>query len=1113
MQASDHMTCRDRLRPARPGIFLVAFTFLLGVGVAGAQDDVAVELGPFAGKPIVGERSEIVDFFVPPNDMDAVIYNYFNAATDIRPTNPGRSWTGLVGDLAGGRQLDMVVADFDGDGLDEVVAVWEIADGALEVVFADVEPSPGPIFDPEGALIDHLPVGTVHPNASPPVPDVDPVRFERVVKLAAGQLDRDPEMEVVLAVWTLQGEVGEIQLRVYDGSDPDFPAASTLLVVPAGWAMEFFPGFGVLDVAIGDFDADLIGEVALVSPGDLVLDSSSNLAIGIEARLFGYEPAGEDPAALVSRGGATVTTLPLGGDPVRRPDHIEAIAVDLAPRPGFGGFLGLRPDWLVVAVGTSSAQRTADPIFLWWWDEWLFSTQLAALAFDSGPELCPTDDPREFCLSGDPIEAALPQLGTPLYWTCPTTGCVPGPLPGPLVAPPSASLCVAGGQVTGGSFSDLAIFRHNELFVYSVRQGDSLEFVQQVRKERDYPGPFVTFASSCDIAVSDLDASVDDALWAPEISVAVQQLGTCPDRTLADDGDFFHPSLNPICRDGPHELRFNVDIWEPVFTGAFFTDLALQDASISELKALLVEPNPPVDPTSDLAWQLRPRATDLGNLDGDAVRLGPPVRTSRTTFQPLVVLSAPPIHFDVFGFPIDVNQCYPNGDCPFVSIYERLISSTLSFSTEFKSQWQVSVGGGLLGALGLSVKQTWGESFSKFEGNSTRIDVLNRRETVLDDFVLAAEVGYEIYEYPVIASLQGTTEGYLTAVVLLADQNEQSFLLIDDPELPYFAADHEAGNLMSYRPRDELPAAVDPSVRVGAHPTTQHPVRSSGGFDFSLFVETSGVTETREGTFTQTELGVSLTVPLFDIFDVSFSGGYEKNFETTETTAVAQSNQVDIQLSMGGVPTNDFEYRVTPVVSWDPSGAVVLDFAVDFPSLGFFEDNYGSRSDPAISLLHLWDVEKGLTTSTARRLETRDLQFLPANPQPGEEIEIVARVHNYSLMATPGIVNVKLYEGPPESGKLIASVDTDAPIPPRADAIVRGTLWTVPESADLRSLAVWVEIEPVGGFLQIHTENDRGWRGVSPLFVPEPNETVLTLAALATLFALRRLRPSPITQR
>ena len=42
-------------------------------------------------------------------------------------------------------------------------------------------------------------------------------------------------------------------------------------------------------------------------------------------------------------------------------------------------------------------------------------------------------------------------------------------------------------------------------------------------------------------------------------------------------------------------------------------------------------------------------------------------------------------------------------------------------------------------------------------------------------------------------------------------------------------------------------------------------------------------------------------------------------------------------------------------------------------SQGFFEETYGSFSDPAIGLLHLWDVEKGLTTSTERRFETRDL--------------------------------------------------------------------------------------------------------------------------------------------
>ena len=82
MQAIDRLTRRDRVGAARPGI-LLAFTSLLDVGVAGAQDDVESDLGAFAGKPILGERSEIVGFFVPPNDMNATIYDYVDATMEI----------------------------------------------------------------------------------------------------------------------------------------------------------------------------------------------------------------------------------------------------------------------------------------------------------------------------------------------------------------------------------------------------------------------------------------------------------------------------------------------------------------------------------------------------------------------------------------------------------------------------------------------------------------------------------------------------------------------------------------------------------------------------------------------------------------------------------------------------------------------------------------------------------------------------------------------------------------------------------------------------------------------------------------------------------------------
>ncbi len=68
-------------------------------------------------------------------------------------------------------------------------------------------------------------------------------------------------------------------------------------------------------------------------------------------------------------------------------------------------------------------------------------------------------------------------------------------------------------------------------------------------------------------------------------------------------------------------------------------------------------------------------ALALGNFDGQDFRIGKPVHYTRTgNVQPLVILNAPPFHFDVFnGTVFDVNNNYTGGSFYFTSTYKKMM--------------------------------------------------------------------------------------------------------------------------------------------------------------------------------------------------------------------------------------------------------------------------------------------------------------------------------------------------------------------------------------------------------------------------------------------------------
>src|SRR5690606_39845932 len=81
--------------------------------------------------------------------------------------------------------------------------------------------------------------------------------------------------------------------------------------------------------------------------------------------------------------------------------------------------------------------------------------------------------------------------------------------------------------------------------------------------------------------------------------------------------------------------------------------------------------------------EYRNYAIALGDLDGDRVRLGTPTRYQITDIlQPMVILNAPPIHFDIInGTAYDLNKCYNSNNCQFHSIYQKVTTNSVEVSS------------------------------------------------------------------------------------------------------------------------------------------------------------------------------------------------------------------------------------------------------------------------------------------------------------------------------------------------------------------------------------------------------------------------------------------------
>lgn len=486
--------------------------------------------------------------------------------------------------------------------------------------------------------------------------------------------------------------------------------------------------------------------------------------------------------------------------------------------------------------------------------------------------------------------------------------------------------------------------------------------------------------------------------------------------------------------------------------------------------------------------EFRNYALALGDFNGDRIRLGSPARYQVTNIlQPMVILNAPPIHFDIFnGVVYDLNSCYNGNNCDFYSLYEKVTNQSVEVQSEVHRDWGVSAslsGGGSILGLGVKASMTanYGEKFQRTSNSSQTVTVGIQVTATEDDYIYATVADYDVWEYPIF-----TDSGYQgNMLVMFPLLKENRWFPAKSWSGSSYKPNHEVSNILSYYAyTDSLEQNEEMAIRIKGSLNESFVLNGNSNIDwyqtFTEFQQNQSLSSRKVG------LEVGATVSGWGI-EVGVNGNYSQEEISTHTTSVTEQISLKVHLDNINMNLGEVSYLVTPYSYWAKNGALVIDYAVrpEISNPGgtqtWWQVNYQSKSDPAFILPWRYDPEKGFTLQDPnKRFQTKEITFQPSDVQPGDTVIVKARIHNYSLVPTPSAVNVKFYIGDPDSGGTLISAlngqnifTTNGIISPRGNESVQFQ-WAIPSSLPLFS-RIYAVIDPDNLIDEIHTNNNKGW--------------------------------------
>jgi hypothetical protein len=474
--------------------------------------------------------------------------------------------------------------------------------------------------------------------------------------------------------------------------------------------------------------------------------------------------------------------------------------------------------------------------------------------------------------------------------------------------------------------------------------------------------------------------------------------------------------------------------------------------------------------------------------------------------QPLIVVKAPPTHFDQFGDEgFDVSDCFPTDvrlACgglynKFTATFSQGSQQQRSISTQLNSDWAIAESlSGNLSAVGIALdanlKKSYGEGFEKVEGTTATYTDVTEDYLWQDDRILASVVDYAVYEFEVLVNEQ--MAGH---VLVVRPQGT--------PELTWFGAkdwtgfafipDSQPGNILSYaesveeiRTTGNFAERIMPDSRIQTQTISRDTsFGTTRAITYQEDVE-QGATKTRT---LEMEVGAKLGgTKDFGKVTAGLEIGVENTYSKKEisTQKVNLGEWFGVKLVFGNINSaiTDANYRITPYIYWATNGAVVVDYAVQpelsrpgFPA-GWWQTHYGEKADPAFLLPWRHDAARlGYATPAYKLNLTKDILFDPPNAQAQEAVTIIARIHNYSLRETATPPVVRFYLDDPDAGgtPLVGvngetSVTVAGNIPARGSAIVTFP-WRVPEG--LRYPRIYAVIDPDGAIAEVHEDNNKAF--------------------------------------
>ena len=361
--------------------------------------------------------------------------------------------------------------------------------------------------------------------------------------------------------------------------------------------------------------------------------------------------------------------------------------------------------------------------------------------------------------------------------------------------------------------------------------------------------------------------------------------------------------------------------------------------------------------------EVRPYALVLTDRDGGGISFGDPIRRDvENVITPVVILNAPPTHFDVFDDDtLDINNIYDAGNEPKDidartdrSIYRETSGMSTTFSTTISSDWaqSQSIKAGFEGygvSVGGTLSRTYGEKFSKVSSSTREISFEMTTSSLLSDRVIGYEVDYAVYEYPVY--FNGNTKDTISYVVVVVPYYPESTIAKDQAALDNnFQYNHQHGNLFSYAENvnDLNLIGATESYNLGSISVDNNSDAASRKVTFSTATSTSMSSEKNNQHSFEANAGFA-----FKGLSIggSISGTYAASELSTRSTEVSNTKEIEAYFEKVEQGLQTFEYTVTPYLFWDINGAIVIDYTVSInnQSNDLFNNRY-DNPDPAFIL-------------------------------------------------------------------------------------------------------------------------------------------------------------------